>query len=206
MEQESPIMFGQFHNRSTSILNLVLWSLLVLLGCVSAPASTVLVNITPEGIVIAADSKIVSKDFGGYSAPPAGPAKKIFLIRNRIAVGTVGFNVQTITTADDKPLFSYDPATWLKSIEQEEPQDISVTRLSEAGKTNSAGYRLIASQAPVELSIFLNRKDLSLRQASTLLRAILRAQNIYTPGFVGPPYNVAWLRKDGALIQIKYRD
>lgn len=124
-------MLGQFHNHSTSIFSLALWPLVVLLGCVSASASTVLVIITPEGIVIAADSKIVSKDFGGYSAPPAGPAKKIFLIRNRIAIGTVGINTQTITTADDKPLFSYDPAAWLKSIELEEPQDISVTRLSE---------------------------------------------------------------------------
>lgn len=75
-----------------------------------------------------------------------------------------------------------------------------------AGKTDSDGYRLIASEAPAELSMLLNRKDLSLRQASTLLHAILRAQNRYTPEFVGPPYNLVWLSKDGALLQIKYSD
>jgi hypothetical protein len=108
-------------------LKRVLWPLLFLLGCLPASGTTVLVILTPEGIVIAADSKVVSKDFGGYSAPPEGPANKIIVVRDRIAVGNIGFLSKHIETMDDRPLFDYDPASWPKGIEQKSSPDISVS-------------------------------------------------------------------------------
>jgi len=108
-----------------------LWPLVVLFGCLSASCTTVLVILTPEGIVMAADSKVVSKDIGSYSAPPEGPANKIFIVRDRIAVGNIGFLSQHIETMDDRPLFSYDSATWFKSIELKTPSEISVSKFVE---------------------------------------------------------------------------
>jgi hypothetical protein len=274
--------------------------------CLSVSATTVLVVLTPEGIVVAADSHIVSVDIGGYSAPPEGPATKIFVLHDRIAVGTVGFGPQLLTTLDGKPLFSYDPASWLSEIERKTSRDISVRRmvdvieseshstfsrlnyLIQSGvlkkeqvpelkqgavgqyivcgfdsgiavveevnfkvdwenvqlvgpivqpifpssstrrfdfgfhaasggytqavddvlrwKTDSEGFRSVVSEAFVELFTLHGEKDLTLDQASTLLHAILRAQNKYTPGSVGPPYNVVWLLKDRTVHWIKYND
>ena len=110
-----------------SRISRVFWPLVVFLGCLPASGTTVLVILTPEGIVIAADSKIISRDFGGYSAPPEGPANKIIVFRDRIAVGNIGFFTQHIATMDDRPLFEYDPALWLKRVEQKKPSDISVS-------------------------------------------------------------------------------
>ena len=287
-----------------SRVKLTLWLLLVVFSCLPASGTTVLVILTPEGIVIAADSKIVSKDFGGYSASPEGPANKIIVVRDRIAVGNIGFLSQHIETMDDRPLFDYDPASWLKGIEQKTSPDISVSEFidtlgSEArtefshlndlirdpafkekesycesqgvqylvagfesgiavveevnftidekscqitgpfvqpifpspdtlrfdfgfhpasmgyedaaadvvyGKTWSKGYRSIGFESPMELWMLLAKRDLSLDQASTLLHAILRAQNKYTPAAVGPPYTVVRLLKDGTLNRLSYRD
>jgi hypothetical protein len=267
--------------------------LLVFFWCLPSSATTVLVLVTHEGIVIAADSKVGIVDFGGFSAPPEPPVHKIFLVQDRVAVGIVGLGSQHITTADDIPLFDYDPAVWLKKIEQRAPPDISVTKLAqlmeeegqrtfsqltrlwqteasrrtapwcqiigfqylvsgfEAGvpvveevnftidkktceisagilpvfpypsaradfgfhvasmsfdnaiaddieqRTNSPAYRSISSEASTELSMLLDRQDLSRDQAAKLLVALLRAQARLTPGFVGSPFTVLWLPNDG---------
>jgi hypothetical protein len=277
--------------------------LLFVFSCPRVSATTVLVIVTPTGIVVAADTKVVSVDIGGYSAPPEGPTTKMFIIHGRIAVGTLGLGRQSLTTLDKTPPFSYDPPVWLRKIEKKTPRNISVrqfidivksessstfsdlNRLIHTGaikqeqapeltggqyivsgfesgvaiveeinfevdwknrqlvgptvesvfpdpkarrvdfgfhaasrgyndavddvlrqKADSKGFKLVSSEAGVELSILLARKDLTMNQASTLLHAFLRAQNKYTPKYVGPPYNIVWLRKDGTVNRINYSD
>src|ERR1700720_2193221 len=111
-------MFGQSRNYSMSKIKPAFNALLVLFFCLPVSATCVLVLITPEGIVVAADSKVLRVDLGEYSAPPEGPATKIHVIDNRIAVGDVGLGSVLLTTKDGRPLFSYDPASWFSGIEK----------------------------------------------------------------------------------------
>ena len=116
-----------------------LFALLFLFVSVPLSATTVLVIITPDGIVVAADSKTITKYFGGESGPEFGPTKKIFLIHNRIAVGTVGMAgaPQVILTAANRPIFTYDPIAWFAEIENKTPEDVSVREVVRIIKSKS---------------------------------------------------------------------
>jgi len=144
-------MFGRLPNCLAPKVDVAFYAFLLLLVCTSsASATTVLVIITPDGIAVGADSKIITIYFGGESGPQSEPTTKVFVIHDRIAVGTIGLGSEDITTLDNKPLFSYDPDSWLRQIEKKTPKDISVRQLidiikSESGSTFSRLDQLIRS-------------------------------------------------------------
>ena len=111
--------------------------LLFMFSSLRISATTVLVIITPSGIGIAADSKVMTVYFGGKSGPPEGPTGKLVVIHDRIAVGTIGVGSEEITTLDDRPLFIYDPSLWLRQIERNTPGDITVRQLVEVIRSES---------------------------------------------------------------------
>jgi hypothetical protein len=270
----------------------------LVLCCGVCSGTTILVIITPTGIVIGADSKMIAEDFGGYSAPLPAPGAKVFPIHKRIAVATVGIGKMVLTTMDDRPLVSYDPDVWFSEIEKETPKDVTVGGLTEivknksrrtfsslgtlvnngaynqshnlntfeyliagyengvpsvqriyfefdwahkkligptynvilpqpdarvdfgfhpAGETSaiediinrkldSPSYREIMAAVPAELNMLLARKDLTTKQSTALLHAMLRAQAKCTPQYVGPPYVISLITKNGFGETVSYGD
>jgi hypothetical protein len=281
----------QLSKRSPSLYTVVV----ALLGC-ACSATSVVVLITPAGIVIGADSISIGHKIGKHSGPDTGAAsvRKIFVIRDRVAVGTVGLGGQTLAFKG-KEFFSYDAARFLGEVNNQAPEGVTVGSVVEIiedrfspilqvlqlaikngvitqnsgfspfvfvvagydGQTatvreiwfnvdwnkkelsgpivknvlphqgaradfgldingvktaiedalsvpSSAAHKMVASEVPAELGILTAHKDLTIKQAITLLHALLRAQHKYTPDEVAAPYRVVSLLKNGGVKRVYY--
>lgn len=102
-----------------------------LLLCHSSFATSVMVIITPQGIVIAADSLLRTRNVNPATTdPPNGTTDKIAVVHDRIAVGNVGLAGPTsIISSNGSRLFGYDSALWFREIEEKTAKDISVSSL-----------------------------------------------------------------------------
>jgi len=67
-------------------------------------------------------------------------------------------------------------------------------------------YKSVTAEAGRELQMLLSGQDLSLKDATALLHAFLRAEHNEAPAAVGPPYKIVWILKAGGIKRINYRD
>lgn len=115
--------------------------LAIVLLCGKLSATTVVFVITPEGIIIGADSKGMGENFGGFPASSAGLIKKTAVIKDRIIVATVNLDKASIYGSHGaKLILDYDFAKWISDIEKKCAENVSVSTLAniietEGGKT-----------------------------------------------------------------------
>jgi hypothetical protein len=94
--------------------------------CPSSFSSSAIAIVTPQGIVLGADGESVDRCFG--PCPSAKESKKIVLVQDRVALGTVGLYA-VLGDAHNVPPY-YFP-TLVGRIEDRLPADASVSQVSE---------------------------------------------------------------------------
>ena len=100
--------------------------------------TTILYVITPQGIVMSADSKQVDSTTGASSQ-----SIKLVLLQDRIAVATAWLTRIADVRVEDRATgrihaFDYEFETWIRAIEQRLPTNITVTRFAEIIENESA--------------------------------------------------------------------
>ncbi len=137
-------MCGQSAN--CSIRNFYLATLLVVWGYLhSCCASVVVYIVAPDGIVIGADGMGIDLLPCGYAGPPrAIVARKIFLLKHKLALGYVG--LARIKTENQRTVL-YDLPTFIEFIEYNLGADATVNSLA----------RIIEDEAPKALSFLPDR-------------------------------------------------
>ena len=111
--------------RCVSILLFVIASAI---GATSASASTVLLLLTPEGIVIAEDGLIVSGSAAGGDVRGKETSSKIVTTQRRIAVASIA--LEGLKSESTGAVF-YDFHRWFGSVDKSLPSRVSVTQLAD---------------------------------------------------------------------------
>lgn len=108
------------------------YALAVILCAPACFATTVILVVTPSGILIGVDGRIktVCTDTSAPCIDDGAPTSKVSLIQKRFAVAVVGLLRADIMAADGKPLFVYDFQTWLEQIEDRLLLDVTVSEFS----------------------------------------------------------------------------
>jgi hypothetical protein len=71
-------------------------AIIVLLLHFNLMATTVVYIVTPEGIVIGADSKFVRSSLGGKISTPLPEIRKIAVVHNRLVVASIGTDISEV--------------------------------------------------------------------------------------------------------------
>ena len=58
-------------------------------------------------------------------------------------------------------------------------------------------YRMLRSKVPIESRLLLDKHDLSLKQAATVVQAVLDVEASANPNHVGAPFSIVALPNDG---------
>jgi hypothetical protein len=86
-------------------------------------ATTVILVITPAGIVVGADGKVnaVCTDRNDDCIDDNARIPKVFLVQGRFAIASMGLLRADVLDTHDKPLFLYDFPQWVQYIQRQLP-------------------------------------------------------------------------------------
>jgi hypothetical protein len=95
-------------------------------------ATTVIVVITPEAIIVGADGKTISRITGR-----SGSIKKAFIIQHRLIVAALG-NANVSAGWDNGPKIDFRITKWIAEIDKKCPENVSVAELTRLIEKESA--------------------------------------------------------------------
>jgi hypothetical protein len=99
----------------------------------SALATTVIVIITPSGIVTGSDGKNVASDSGRRKSIGNRSARKVFLVQDRLVLASIGIASASLGA---EALYSFP--SWAAEVEGKLPENASVKQLAEIVSDESA--------------------------------------------------------------------
>jgi hypothetical protein len=99
-------------------------ALLLFVNYCDTYATTVVIVVTPEAIIVGADGKTISRITG-----KSGPVKKAFIIQHRLIVTALG-NANVGMGWDNGPQIDFRFAKWIMNIDKKCPKDVSVAELT----------------------------------------------------------------------------
>jgi hypothetical protein len=263
-------------------------------------ATTVIVLVTPNGIVVGADSKVTRLDVGDMKLPEPSEMRKVFGIKNRFVVATSYLGkVDLLEPRSGKYIFRYVPEELLAGIEKSLGEQSSIGELIDTvgtvnssalnpypfvlnlpiekqfhplsvwivvgyehtvpivdavsfdinwkenrieapvvipwhpdlefglyrglyaigytsavmeaeaaryGTKNTEGYRYCVIHALPEFNKFLSGIPLTPDEAVALVHTLLMAQTKQTSTWVGPPFLIAFLSRNGGITESVYAD
>jgi len=100
--------------------------LIVALSPTRLNATTFVVILATNGLVVSSDSQTAFFHLDEPSSTKTKDQRKFFIVQNRIVVGLIG--VANI----DNPSFHYDFLTWMQTLQSKFPKDVSVDDVAEA--------------------------------------------------------------------------
>jgi 20S proteasome alpha/beta subunit len=115
-------------------------TIFVVIFCsIFANATTILTLVTPEAIVIGADSKNTPTYCGGYKKDSREePIDKVIIVHKRIAIASVGLESSIITDHSDHVIVAFNRESLIKQIEDDTPPDIPIALLAQIVEEKSA--------------------------------------------------------------------
>jgi hypothetical protein len=176
LPQGKKLMLKTKHNATILVIYLTL------LFAVEAKATTVVLLISPEGIVLASDGKTANMTTRQGDLPPM-TTQKIAIIKNRIAVADIGLAGAQGGAAN----FTF--TAWMENLNNRLPSDVSVDAVVDALKTE--GAQKLATFEP-SLSVLQTKRNSPTDSCDSLMQLVVAGYEASLPRVVVIQFNVDW--------------